>query len=110
MLPKKRAGMTVSVHDALKTVSIYSVLSLTLKGYTQLLQDSTSVVYTKHKAFLHTIETLMGNYGTILMTKQDTLKSNGVTKDQHRKELNMEFITACIQEHFQEVSRSSFSQ
>ena len=52
----------------------------------------------------------MGNYGTILMTKQDTLKSNGVTKDQHRKELNMEFITACIQEHFQEVSRSSFSQ
>ena len=78
--------------------------------YVQLLQDSTSVVCTKHKAFLHTIETLMGNYGTILMTRQNTVHSNGVSKDQHRQQLNMEFIGACIQEHFQEVSRSRFSQ
>lgn len=104
MLPKKQSGMTVSVNDALKTVSIfYSVLKLHF--IVQLLRDSTSTVYAKHKAFLHTIDTLLGNYGTILMTGQH-LKSNGISEHhQQRHQLSMEFIGACIQEHFEEVSR-----
>lgn len=109
-MPKKHVGMTVSVSDALRTVSPV-LYGIKLIIYMQLLQDSTSVICTKHKAFLHTIETLMGNYGTILMTKQNTmLHSNGVSKDQHRQQLNMEFMGACIQEHFQEVSRSRCSR
>ena len=61
-------------------------------------------MYSKHKAFLHTIEIMLGNYGTILMTGQTLLSSNGISESQQYGQLNMEYIGACIQEHFQEVS------
>ena len=59
----------------------------------------------KHKAFLQTIEVMLGNYGTVLMTGH----SNGITDSQQHNQLNMEYIGACIQEHFQEVSRNTRS-
>ena len=44
---------------------------------------------------------MLGNYGTVLMTGQNLLSSN---ESQQYGQLNMEYIGACIQEHFQEVS------
>ena len=58
-------------------------------------------MHSKHKAFLSTIEIMLGNYGTVLMTGQNLLSSN---ESQQYGQLNMEYIGACIQEHFQEVS------
>ena len=61
-------------------------------------------MHSKHKAFLNTIEVMLGNYGTVLMTGQNLLSSNGISESQQHGQLNMEYIGACIQEHFQEVS------
>ena len=50
------------------------------------------------------VDFMLGIYGTILMTAQ---QPNETTDNQPHHQLNMEYIGACMQEHFQEVNSYS---